>query len=105
MRHKLRAVADTQHGDTQLKELLIDSGRALAVNALRAACKDYALGRKLFYFVDGYLAVNITFAHAASDKLVILTAEVDYKHIFVTLLPHFNNQSFQNRQKRADKNT
>ncbi len=80
--HDLEAVADAEHGDAELEDPLIEAGRALLVDAGRAAAQDDA-GRVLRADLLGRdrgrhdLRVDVGLADAAGDQLRVLGAEVD----------------------------
>ena len=81
VRHKLHSVADTQNRNAQIE----DAGIGLIVgfvNGIGAAGKDDAFRIEGFDFVQRHvermqLAVNMSLAHAAGDKLGNLRTEVE----------------------------
>lgn len=85
MRHKLTAIADAKHRDTQFKQPRVALGRLLVVYAVRTAGKDDAdrvhcadlLERGL---IGLDLTVHIMLADAARDQLVVLSAKVQHQN-------------------------
>ena len=85
LRHDLEAVADAEGRDPELEHTTVELGRALLVDARRAATQHDArgvLGGDLGSRdrVRHDLAVDAGLAHAARDQLGVLGAEVDDEH-------------------------
>ena len=85
VRHKLTAVADAQNRYAQLEQSRITLRGLFLVNAVRTAGKDDAdrierldlLNRGL---IGLDLTVNIMFADASCNQLIVLTAEVEHQN-------------------------
>ena len=82
LRHELAAVANTEDGDAEPKDLRINLRRTFGVHALRAAGEDDADGVKGADLIHGHgvrldFAIDIALAHAARNKLVILSSEIE----------------------------
>ena len=80
-RHELRAVAYAEHGDAQLKYLLVAVRRGGVIHAVGSAGEDDADGRDGAYLLRAYVAgahdgVHRALAHAPGDQLLILPAEI-----------------------------
>ena len=80
--HELHAVADTKNRDAQVEDLLGHSRGIFKINAVRSTGEDDALGVHRADLLNGGLvgldlAVDFVFSHAACDKLVVLTAEIE----------------------------
>ena len=80
--HELAAIANAEDGDAEPEDLRIDLRRAFGVYALRAAGKDDADGVKGADLIHGHgvrldFAIDIALAHAARNKLVILSSEIE----------------------------
>ena len=80
--HELAAVADAQHRHAPGVDGRVDGGRIGQIGAVGAAREDDALG--VFGLDLGKVglvginfAIDVAFAHAAGDQLVILAAEVE----------------------------
>ena len=79
--HELSTIAYSEDGNAKLQNFPVHSGGVVKINAVRAACEYNALWIHRLDFFDGglvgfYLAVNVVFADAARDKLIVLTAEI-----------------------------
>ena len=82
LRHELAAIANAEDGDAEPKDLRIDLRRAFGVYALRAAGEDDADGVKGADLIHGHgvrldFAIDIALAHAARNKLVILSSKIE----------------------------
>ena len=80
--HELYAVADTKNRDAKVEDLLGHSRGIFKINAVRSTGEDDALGVHRADLLNGGLvgldlAVDFVFSHAACDKLVVLTAEIE----------------------------
>ena len=85
MGHQLAAVADTQNGHSQPKDLRVHMGRLLIVDAVGSSGKNDAHRIKCPDFLQGngiglYLTVDVALPDTAGDKLVILTAEIQHQN-------------------------
>ena len=93
MHHQLAAVADTQHGNAPGIDFRVDGRGIFQIRAVGAAGEDNAFGILGFdffqaLFIGNDFAVNAAFAHASSNKLVVLAAEVDNQHHFLFFVLH-----------------
>ena len=84
---ELAAVADAEYGHAEFKNFGVHFGAAAIIYAVGAAREDYAYGGVFFYFFNSHVArhevaVNVLLAHAPCNKLVVLTAEVEYQNSF-----------------------
>ena len=85
MVHQLGAVADAQYRNPQFKYAFITGRRIITVYAVRAACKNNALGILLTDLLQAHgigvdFTVNVAFPDSSGDQLVILPAEVQDNH-------------------------
>ena len=82
LRHQLHAVADPEHRDPEFEELRVDLRRPLGVDRRRPA-REHDRGRPASPHLRGAdsvadeLRVDARLAHATSDQLGVLPAEVD----------------------------
>ena len=79
--HQLRAVADSQHRNAQLKYLFGTAGSAVLKHHIRSPGENDPLGIHLPDLVQAqiigmYLAVYVAFADAARNQLIVLAAKV-----------------------------
>ena len=86
--HQLAAVADAQNRHAPVEDLRVDRGGILQINAVGATGKDDALGvlrldERQIRLVGIDFTVDIVFADAAGDQLVVLAAEIQNDHGFV----------------------
>ena len=92
--HGLLAVADAEHRHPDIEQRLRRARRARLVHAGRPAGEDdgarLALGKRGFGLVVRHdLAIDARLAHAPSDELRHLTAEIDDQHpVLLGLGPH-----------------
>src|SRR5437868_1651852 len=82
VRHKLQAVANSEHGQSQLKYVGIGTGRVLVIDGARPSGKNDPHGRVLLDFFNFRIAgenggKNVLFADAACDQLRILRPKVE----------------------------
>ena len=80
--HKLGAVADSEHRNSEIKNLRVAAQGFVRINAVGSAGKNYADGGNFFDFFKGNVAgldfgINPKLAHAARDKLAVLSAEIE----------------------------
>ena len=80
--HVMQAVADAQHGQAEVQDLLFGDGRAGFVDGRRASGEDDAAGRVALDFFERGRAreddgEDVLFADAARDELGVLRAEVE----------------------------
>ena len=85
IRHQLTAVADAQDRDTHFKNFFGDMRRFFIVNAVRTAGEDNTHRFPCCNFLQrcgiaNHFAVNAAFPHASGNKLIVLTAEVQYQN-------------------------
>jgi hypothetical protein len=85
IRHQLTTVADTQNRNSHFKNFFCNVGRFFVINAVRAAGEDNAHRFPRCDFLQrcgiaDYFAVNTAFPHASGNKLIVLTAEVQYQN-------------------------
>ena len=85
IRHNLEAIADTEHRDAGLEDLLVDARGAGFEHGGRAAGQDDGLRILGKHLVGGHgmghkLGIHVGFAHATRDKLGVLRAEIDDEH-------------------------
>ena len=90
LREQLLAVADGQHGNARVEDVLRRARRPLVRDRARAAGKDHRLRRNLRKGLlralkRRDLAIDARLAHAPRDELRDLRAEVDDEHLIVTL--------------------
>ena len=93
MGQELHAVADPEHGYTQLQVGLVDKRRSGVIHARRASGQDQALrfeGLDLFEarVVRKDLAVDPGFTNAAGDQLGVLGAEIEDQYSFTVDIGH-----------------
>src|SRR5690606_16829005 len=79
---ELHAVADAEHGDTQLEDLGVDRGRAVLEDARGTAGEDDRRGLQRLDGGDAHrarvdLTVDAELADAPGDELRVLAAEVE----------------------------
>ena len=84
---ELHAVADAQHRNAQMQNLLLHAGRALGIDAVGAAGQDDAAQRLVPPLLNGHgvvenLAIDAGFAHAPRDELIVLAAEIEDDNLF-----------------------
>src|SRR6185295_11864578 len=82
VRHRLHAVADAEHGNSELEHRLRRMRLHVVIRREVAAGKDHAFGTELAHesTVDVPrmdLAINLRLAHAARDQLRVLRPEVE----------------------------
>ncbi len=82
LRHQVHAVADAEHGNAQLEQLLVDAGRVLDVDRGGPAREDdrARISRRHFLrreLIGDELGVDVRLAHAPSDQLGILAPEIE----------------------------
>ena len=82
VRHRLEAVADTEHGHAGVEQRCVDRRSALLEDARRATREDHCSGVLREHLLDGPrvrhdLGVHASLAHAARDELGVLRAVVD----------------------------
>ena len=92
MGHQLAAIADPQNRNPQLENSGVYLGRIHPIHAAGASGKNDADGSEYPNFIQRhsvgfYLTVDITFTHAAGDKLVVLTAKVQYQYFLCHVHP------------------
>ena len=88
MHHQLAAITDAQHRHTPCKDLRVDRGRILQINAVGATGEDDALGvlcldDRQIGFIGIDLTVDIVLADTARDQLIVLAAKVQHDHGFM----------------------
>ena len=88
VRQKLHAVADSEHRNSEIKNLRVAAQGFVRINAVGSAGKNYADGRNFFDFFKGNVAgldfgINPKLAHAARDKLAVLSAEIENNYCLV----------------------
>ena len=79
-------VAKAQHRQAQIENGRVDARRVFGVHACGAAGKDDCCRRHLAHFIGRDIArhdfgIHIQIAHAASNKLAILRAEIEYENL------------------------
>src|SRR6185295_17497735 len=82
--HRLYAVTDAQHGNTELEHRLRSTRRSRICYGLRPAGEDDSLGLERTDFFVGdvpgkNLGVDAHFAHTPRDQLRVLRAEIQYQ--------------------------
>ena len=87
MRHQLRTVADTEHGDTEGKEILGGGNSPLAIDTVRTARQDNTARSEFTNLLQWqrmrmHLAVDMVLTHAARDELIVLSAKVQHQDHF-----------------------
>ena len=92
MHHQLCAVAQTEHRDPKLKQLLCISRRSLLITTVRSSGQNDPLRvhfLNLFKIrpVGIYLTINIAFSDTSCNQLVILTAKVNDNYLFLIHKP------------------
>ena len=83
--HQLTAVADAEDRDAHLKDFLGNVGGFFVIDAVRTAGEDDARRFPCGDFFQGCgiaddFAVDTAFPHTPCDKLIVLTAEVQYQN-------------------------
>lgn len=86
--HQLRAVADAQNGNAEVKHRRVTERRAVGIDAVGAAGENNALiavlpdflGRN--FVIRTNFGVDVQFAHTAGNQQIILAAEIQYKYFF-----------------------
>ena len=86
--HKLTAVANSENGNADIKNILGVMRRLHIENGVRTACEDDALVASRFdrFKVGGVgedLSVNVEITDSAGDELIVLSAEIEDKYFFV----------------------
>ena len=86
MRHELATVTDAENGNTPIENLRINVRRFFQINTVGATGEDNTNGverLELFQRSGAGLnfAVDTAFTDSASNKLVVLTTEVNYDKI------------------------
>ena len=82
LRHRLEAVADTEHRHAQVEQRRVELRRALGVHAGRTAGQHHRLRIAGLDLVDrrgvrNHLGEHPRLAHPASDQLGVLRTEID----------------------------
>ena len=80
--HELAAIANAEDGDAEPEDLRIHLRRTFGVHTLRAASEDDTDGVKGADLIHGHgvrldFAIDIALAHAARNKLVILSSKIE----------------------------
>ena len=88
MHHQLAAITDAQHRHTPCKDLRVDRGRILQINAVGATGEDDALGvlcldDRQIGFIGIDLTVDIVLADTARDQLIVLAAKIQHDNSFM----------------------
>ncbi len=88
MSNYLTSVAYAEHRYAEVEYRLVDTRCAVCIYAVGTARKDDAYRRQLFYLLNGdgmriHLAIDVVLSYASCDKLIVLTAKVNYQHLFV----------------------
>ena len=83
--HGLEAIADAEHGDARLEQLLVDARGAGLEHGGGAAREDDRLRILGQHLVDGHrmgheFGIDVGLTDAAGDELGVLGAEVDDEH-------------------------
>ena len=78
---KLHTVANSKHGNSELKDFRVTLWRPIFINAGRATAQNYPFGVKFFdalcrNIVANNLTKYVQLSHSASDKLPILRSKI-----------------------------